>query len=81
MTLFLDSEPSHTISYQMPAKSDDIWKLAKEWLKSKKNNKTYTMVKFIEGGTTFLFRTFDKTQSVWSYSGLNLAWMGFNYWF
>ena len=37
------------------------------------------MVNFIEGGTTFLFSTFDKTQAVWSYSGLNLAWMGFNY--
>ena len=37
------------------------------------------MVNFIEGGTTLLFSTFDKTQSVWSYRGLNLASIGFNY--
>ena len=34
LTLFLYSEPSITIAYQISAKSDDIWKLAKKYLKS-----------------------------------------------
>ena len=31
------------------------------------------MVNPIEGGTTFIFSTFDKTQYLWSYRGLNIT--------
>ena len=53
-----------TTAYQISAKSDDIWKLAKKVPKKLWNifNENYTMVNLIEGGTTLLFSTFDKTQ-------------------
>ena len=36
-------------------------------------NENYTMVNYIEGGTTLLFSTFDKTQYLWRYRGLKIT--------
>ena len=64
-TLMVFSELLNTNEFQISVKSDDIWTNSRKFLKCmQKFNENYTTVhlNLIEGGTTLLSNTFDKSQ-------------------